>query len=144
MKAVDVVLGGRTFQIAIKPRAIARQWRKQFKETLMEALTTLNANTSLELTNTTDLKGVMEQVIPLLVDLVDTVAVLFLAYATEVEAAYLDEHATDDEVIAAFIEVVKLAFPLESVMALLGRMGSTILTNSPAPSGASAAKNSTR
>ena len=115
MQHITVTLGEKDYRIQQKPLKITRAWRKQFKDSAANQLLGLIAgNITLELQTVQDLARVAQQALGLFLESFDAIYDLLLAYATELhgDQAYLDDHATDAQIVNAFMEVVKLAIPL--------------------------------
>lgn len=148
--ALQVTLGGKPYPITPLPRKQARQWRGQLQATLDPVLAAAQQVLSLDLEQGVNIGIVVDlvraQIIPLLLSYPDMAWDLLLAYAPNLASQHemLDETATDEEVIAAFVEVLKQAYPLGGLTSLLGRVTGQTSTNSPTPNGASTRTTSTK
>jgi hypothetical protein len=135
---ISLTLAERTYEVPMAPIKRSREWRKQLRQPLSELLAMVSTNISVELNSVADLVGMAEKLIPVLMDAPDTILALLLGYAPalKAEADFLEANAYDDELVAAFLAVLKAAFPLDRLTSLLGPASLATSTSSPAPSGA--------
>lgn len=136
-RTITLTLAERTYDIPMAPIMHAKAWRAQLRGPLNELMALFSTNVSLELNNVADLLALADKFIPLLMDTPETLFTLLLAYAPalETEREFLEENAYDDELVTAFLAVLRAAFPLDRLTSLLGPASPTTLRNSPAPSG---------
>ena len=135
--AIDLTFGGKAFSIPVAPVKRARAWRQGLKEPLALVLGAVQAATTVRLETAADLSALAEQLLPVLLDATDILFELVLDYAPALKAEreYLESHAIDEEVVDAFVAILKRAFPLDRLRGLLGPVIPETLTSSPAPSG---------
>jgi hypothetical protein len=137
-RIITVELGDHTYDIPVAPIKRAKAWRKKLRQPLDLILGTIQQAFTLEIAKVDDLLKIGEQLIPALMEAPDTLLDLLLDYAPALksERAYLDDHAVDEQVVDAFLAVLKVAFPLGRFVAMLGQATPATSTSSPAPSGA--------
>jgi hypothetical protein len=138
-RTITLTLAERTYEVPMAPIRRAKEWRAQLRGPLNELLALVSTNITLELNSVSDLLALADKLIPILMDAPETIFTLLLAYAPalEVERAFLEANAYDDELVTAFLAVLRAAFPLDRLTQLLGPASPPTLTSSPAPSGAS-------
>lgn len=168
-KQVTVKLGGREYTIAEKPMGVNGAWRKKLRATsvmqlfesldgLVDDLVVAIADVRRESSageNGDSVEGFRFDIgkmfavlrnLPTLVNglasSVDDIIDLLFDYEPKLrtERKWLEENAYDEEVIAAFIEVLKLTFPIMALWGLLSTNGSRAqqtATNSHSQNGAS-------
>ena len=106
---IKVVLGGKEY--SIKPLVIreSREWRAKVIKLIAPLPDYIKV--------TTDKVDDFEKVLTLMmVDMPDQVLDLFFDYAKDLDRKEIEDTATDAEMRDAFTEVVKVAFPLASVL----------------------------
>lgn len=135
--AIDITLAGQALSIPVAPIRRARAWRQALKEPLNQVLGAVQAATTVQLETAADLSALAEQLLPILLDATDTLFELVLEYAPTLKAQreHLETHAIDEEVVDAFLAILKRAFPLARLLDLLGQGIPATSTSSPAPSG---------
>ncbi|MBX0328705.1 hypothetical protein K2Z83_13565 [Oscillochloris sp. ZM17-4] len=138
MRTITVTLAEKQFEIPVAPIKRAREWRKQLKQPLGDLLGMISTDISVELDKVEDLIALANRFIPILLDAPDTILGLILAYAPALKAQqdFLEENAYDDELVSAFLAILKAAFPLDRLTSLLGPASPATTKSSPAPSGA--------
>lgn len=136
-RTISLTLAERSYEIPMAPIQRAKAWRKQLRAPLNELLALVSANISVELNSVADLVAMAQQLIPVLMDAPDTILELLLAYAPALKAEqeFLEGNAYDDELVTAFLAVLRAAFPLDRLSSLLGPAKPATSTSSPAPSG---------
>jgi len=136
-RTITLTLAERTYDVPMAPIRRARAWRTQLQAPLNEVLGLFSTNISVELNSVSDLLGLADKFIPVLMDAPETLFTLLLAYAPalETEREFLEENAYDDELVTAFLAVLRAAFPLDRLTSLLGPANPATLTSSPVPSG---------
>ena len=103
--SIEVILGGKPYQI--KPLVIreSREWRKRLAKEI-------GAFSEFVGVDTNDPEKFRALVEANLVDRADAVIDLFFAYARDLSRDEIENTATDTEINAAFVEVLKIALPL--------------------------------
>jgi len=107
---VTVTLGGKAYEIAPLVIAESRKWRARFIKILQEYPQYAQVTTDTPEKFNSALHN-------LLVAMPDEVIDLFFDYARNLDRQQIESEATDEEVAAAFEQVVKLAFPLVTSLA---------------------------
>lgn len=139
MQTIKIMLGGAEYEIAQLPIRQAREWRQKFSEPLEQVIGAVqggaeaiqrafDGNSSV---NAGDLVGALGQTLlgsvgrallgsmDLVLDMVYSYAPNLLAHKDAIE-----ESAYDDEIMLAFVEVLKLAYPFGQILAIV-RPGQT-------------------
>lgn len=136
-RTLELTFGTRTYDVPQAPIKLMKAWRLQLKAPLEQVLAAISSATTVQLTTTSDITALVTQVLPILLEAVDTLLDLTYAYAPilAANAAYIEEEGYDDQVVAAFLAILKVAFPLEQLMALLGPASPATSKNLPTPPG---------
>lgn len=113
---VEVILGGKTYEIAPLVIRDSREWRKK----VVGLLSPLPSMIKGTMDDAEDFGKALTQ---MLVTNPDQVIDLFFDYAKNLDKEEIEAIATDAEMAAAFQEVIKVAFPLaESPMRVMARL----------------------
>ena len=125
MNNKQVVLGGKSYEIKPLTLRESRAWRQQLNGPLAEITTALKGAGEIQVTNGGDLAAVLEILSSRVVLAPDLIFELLLAYAPGLKADIesIEETATDAEVMAAFTEVLRLAYPFGQLLAALRGSG---------------------
>lgn len=120
-RTVEVKLGEREHTIAQLRTRQAQGWRKELVNGplggMVRQIITLLDWREVDTTNADQLNELIEGGGAILLEAMDAVADAVIAYAPNLGEA-VDE-AYDDEIIAAFWEVIRLAFPFEMIMRVI-------------------------
>lgn len=143
MRKITVNLGEQDYEIQQLPRRASREWRERFGRPI-EALVGAVEYTG-ELLSTPDLErqdlgAVIKRVggallgglSQTLIGSVDEIAEMLYAYAPTLreDRERIEECAYDDEIMAAFVEVMKLAYPFSEILDVVrGRTKTPIRKN---------------
>ncbi len=131
-RIITVKLGDQEVQIEQLRTRQASEWRKQLqgpaREVIGQVSKLLNWS-SVDLSDAKALDDLASAAMPLLTDSLDTVRDLVAGYAPAVKAQ-LDD-AYDDEIVSAFIAVVRLAFPFAEMMSAVRSMTSVGSSTQP-------------
>lgn len=118
-REITVILGEQEHKITQLRRRESSGWRKGLQqpiEELVGPIVTVLEAPEVDLRDAAGLRAVGKAIVPLLTESVDRCADALVAYAPYLEQAV--EEAYDDEIIAAFGEVLKLAFPFGALRTL--------------------------
>lgn len=140
---ITVKLGERQYTIDKLPIRQSKHWRQSLAEPFGEISQTLESASIVEVDQLGDIAGLVRRASGVLLGSVDKMLDLLFAYSSALNAdrEYIEENAYDDEALAAFVEVLKLAYPLEQLMYLIrGRTVSKTSPNSLSQSGGSGTK----
>ena len=105
--AIEVILGGKKYEIAPLVIRDSRVWRKKVIE-LIAPLPKM-VNVTMDVDNPEEFGDVLKM---MMVTMPDQVLDLFFDYARDLNREEIEGIATDAEMSAAFEQVVKVAFPL--------------------------------
>lgn len=111
-RTLTIVLDGQEIEIPRLKTKAASRWRQRFAEelqALMPAITAAIDAPNMDLSDVDGLKDLAAALLPVLGGAMDQVLELLIAYAPEQREVL--ENAYDEEIIAAFVEVFKIAFP---------------------------------
>lgn len=140
---ITVTLGERQYIIEKLPIRQSQRWRQGLAGPLGEIAKTLELAAVVETNQYADIATLIQRASGLLIEYVDKILDLLFAYsaALAADSEYIKENAYDDEALAAFVEVLKLAYPLDQLMYLLnGRTVSKTSSNSLSPNGTTGTK----
>lgn len=159
MRTITVSLAGREYSIRQLPIKADRAWREKHRGPLDQFLVAVDATVELAKTEFPDGDGLVKAVGQLLsahaanvsrtlLNSTDLLAEALFAYSPELQAdrEHIETEGFPDEILGAFLEVLKFSHPLGSLAALVmnpGRLAHLTLPSSPAPSGASGKTSST-
>lgn len=152
-KTAKVHLGGREYVLSEKVMGVTQKWREHLRQssvmlifqTLDEAVASVLSVVDGGIENLTTAQVIpIARILPIIVNglanSIDDVLELLFDYSPELKAdrEWLAENAFDSEAIAAFIEVLKLNFPIMALLSLLrpGSAARSTLTNLPSTNGA--------
>ena len=119
-KTVTITLGGKTYEISEAPLRKNAQWRAGLNAMLSEVGGLMESATSLELNNVGDLLDVVRQIQNVLLAAPDRLTAMLFDYAPVLAAdrERIEAEVYESELIAAFVEVLKLAYPFGSLINL--------------------------
>lgn len=138
IRTIPMTFGDRTYEVPMAPIKRAKAWRKQLRQPLDELLGLISTDLlNVELSSLQDLVATVNKVLPVLLEATDTLLGLLYAYAPTLKAdrEFIEEQGYDDQIVDAFLAVLKVAFPLGRLAALLGPEKSETSKSLPAPSG---------
>ena len=144
-KETTVELGGQSYTLRALPIGRARVWRAQLEGPFSELSRVLESAGEIELTSGGDIAQLVRTFSGTLIGSMDLLLDLLFAYSPELaeDRERIEEEAYDEEALAAFTEVLKLAYPFGELLAMVnGRTASKTSPNSHSPSTASG-RNST-
>jgi hypothetical protein len=137
-RSVNVQLGGKTYEITALPISQAKAWRESLAvpfATISQALTTANV---VEINQFGDMSKLVQQMSGVLLGSIDLMLDLMFQYSLSLseDREWIEQNAFDEEALAAFAEVLKLAFPFGVLLEVVtGRMASKTFLNSPSTNG---------
>lgn len=154
-KTSKVMLGGREYVLTEKVMGVSIKWREALRQSsvmrifesldgaLSQIVETVNAigeggsSGQFNLTAGINFAAVAPAVVRGLANSIDDVIALLFDYAPELQddRAWLEENAYNEELIFAFIEVLKLNFPISALSSVLGFRAQPIATNLPSTNG---------
>ena len=122
----------RSFTVQTLPIRKAKEWRALIGAPFDQLVTGLASAGAIELTDGNSLANLLGLARNLLIGSVDQIWDWLLAYAPALAADsdWILDHGTDDEVMTAFLEVVKIAYPLGRLVDLFRTTGSAARTTS--------------
>jgi len=121
MSEFTVTLGGQTYTLHPLPIRAAKAWRVKFAEPFNALTQALAKAGSIKLDSGSDLAGLVGSLSSTLIGSTDIVIEMLFEYAPELAAdrARIEEQGTDPEAMAAFIEVLRVAYPFGSFLQLV-------------------------
>ena len=119
MNTVQITLGGKAYTVTELPLRKNAEWRQRL-EGLVAGVTDLVGASQIDLHNMADLIAVVNQVRDVLLRAPEQVTELLFSYAPEVAAdrARIEAEVYESELLGAFVEVLKLAFPFGQLLSL--------------------------
>lgn len=139
-KTVTVQLADREYTISALPIRRSKAWREQLAMPFAELTRILEGAGNIEINQFGDIAALVRTVSGTLLGAVDQMLHLMFEYSPELAAdrEYIEENAYDEEALVAFTEVLKLAYPLGRLLAVVtGRQESLTSSNSLSRNGAS-------
>lgn len=153
-KQVKVKLGGKEYMLTEKTMGVTLLWREQLRQSsvmrlfesldgaLSQLVSAVNGNEdgNLNVIAGINIATIAPAIVRGLTNCMDDVIELLFDYSVELQndREWILEHAYDEEAIAAFIEVLKLAFPIMALWDMVaGSRVQPIATNLPSRNGAS-------
>ena len=123
--SVIVKLGAKEYTITQAGFLKSKPWKKRLLEEVKPMFEDVNGASDIEINSPADLLKLLPMAEKLFVESTETLLDLLVAYAPTVEAdrEYIEAHATDKQILAAFQEVVKLADFLGLTGLLTRRIG---------------------
>lgn len=120
MESVTLTLAGRVYTIDELPMRQNAEWRKQLEETFAPLLDTLDGLNQIELNTAADLQKLVGSLRGVILHAPDVLVGLLFAYSQELQSdqAFIEENAYESEMLAAFVEVLKLAYPFAGMLGL--------------------------
>jgi hypothetical protein len=134
-RTVTIKLGDEDAELRQRKTRESSAWRKSLEAPAREIIgrfTRIIDWQSVDLADGDGVSALASAAIPLLTDSLDTIRELVAGYAPELKDR-LDD-AYDDEVVATFVEVLRLAFPLAGLAGTVGLLrspGSTMPATPP-------------
>ena len=118
MKTVVVELGGRGFEVRELPMRASRAWRERLGAPMREVVQRLQGAAAMEVTDVAGIGDLIEHVGELVLGSVEIAADLVFEYSPELAAErdWIEEQVYDSEMMAAFVEVLKLAYPFGKML----------------------------
>lgn len=119
-KSVTITLGGKQYEIAEAPMRKNAAWRAGLSALLTDVGGLMESATSLELNNVGDLLAVVRQIQEVLLAAPDRLTAMLFEYAPVLAAdrTRIEAEVYESELIAAFVEVLKLAYPFGELLTL--------------------------
>lgn len=127
---LEVVLGGVKYEIEPLKIREARKWRKQLAD-IKDALADLPS----EVENVGELISLIPALVGhLFVTIPDRIIDLVFSYAPTLPRDLIEDTATDAEIITAFVEILKVAFPFGKALGSITRPGGLLEALAPGSS----------
>lgn len=132
MRETTVRLGGSEYVIRQLPMRAESAWRAKLGAAIAPAVEMLG---KLDMTIETveDVAALVRSLSPMLLGAPETALGLVKGYAPGLAWEQIEETAYSDEIVAALVEVVKLAYPFDAVWSL-AKLASGAATPSPTTS----------
>ncbi len=133
MQTISIILGGTTYAVPPAPIKRAREWRAKLRAPIDD----ITALLSTDMAAINDWKALAEKALPVLLGITDTLLDLVYAYAPALKTQQdqIEADGYDEEVVDAFLAILKVAFPLGRLTSLLGPEKPATLMSLPVPSG---------
>jgi len=120
MREIVVELGGQAYTVKQRPIREAKAWRQRLAGPFQELASTLEGAGNLDLTAGKDIAQLVKVLSGSLIGSIDLVLELLFEYAPTLaeDQERIEAEAYDDEALEAFVEVLKLVYPLGRLQAL--------------------------
>jgi hypothetical protein len=120
MKTVTITLGGKQYEISEAPLRKNAAWRSSFTRLLTDVGGLMESASNVELNNVGDLIGVVRQIQDVLLAAPDRLTAMLFDYSPVLAAdrARIEAEVYESELIGAFMEVLKLAYPFGDLLVL--------------------------
>lgn len=121
MRTTTVTLGGKPYEIQTLSIRAAREWRDKFQKPFQTIADALSGMDNIELTSGKSVSALLNVLQETLLRSPDMILDMLYAYSPAIasDKARIESEAFDDEVIAALIGVLKLAYPFGSLLSLI-------------------------
>lgn len=121
MLETTVKMGEREYTLQKKPIKQNRAWRVLASQPLDEVLSALGESGDIEINTVSDVANLLSIGRNVIIGSMDIIADLLFAYCPEMAADkdWIESECYDDDVIDAFSEVLKIAFPFAALRGLV-------------------------
>lgn len=118
IQPTTVTLGGKEYAIKPLPIRKSREWRQKLNGPFAMLVNVLSNVENIELSDAKNLGRLVDTMTSTVLGSVDIILTLLYDYSPELKAHQetIEENAFDEEVMAAFLEVLKLAYPFGRLM----------------------------
>lgn len=125
IESVTVKLGAKEYTIQQAGFLRSKPWKQRLFEEIKPLFERLSGASDIKFDSASDLFQLLPLAEDLFVSGIETIYDLLVAYSPDLEAdrEYIEAHATDKQILAAFQEVVKLSDPFGVVSQLNRRIG---------------------
>lgn len=119
-KTVNVLLGGVVYEIAEAPLRKNAAWRASLTQLLTDVGGLMEAARTVELNSVGDLIGVVRQIQDVILAAPDRLTAMLFDYSPVLAAdrERIEAEVYESELIGAFVEVLKLAYPFGDLLSL--------------------------
>jgi hypothetical protein len=119
-KNVTITLGGKKYEIVEAPMRTNAAWRASLSGLLTDVGGLMESATTVELNNVGDMLTVVRQIQDVLLAAPDRLTAMLFDYSPVLAAdrARIETEVYESELIAAFVEVLKLAYPFGDLLRL--------------------------
>jgi len=124
-RSVTVELGERTYTISEAPYVRSKTWRGKLASVLQPRLRTALGLKDMTIEKPEDLIGLIEPLQWAALEAVDEMFDLLMAYdkALESDKEYIEQHATESQIVSAFGKLLEMADPFGLVRQLRSGLG---------------------
>ena len=126
-RQVSITLGGVTYEVPALAIKGAKAWRDKFQRPFEEIAAALAGAGSIAITSGAGLAGLLNTLRGVLLKSPDILLEMLYEYSPllKADAERIEAEAFDDEVMVAFVEVLRLAYPFEALMSFFRGLGSS-------------------
>ena len=119
-KSVTITLGGQKYEVAEAPMRKNAAWRANLNQLLTEVGGLMEAAGTVELNSVADLIGVVRQIQDVILAAPDRLTAMLFDYSPVLAAdrTRIEADVYESELIGAFVEVLKLAYPFGDLLRL--------------------------
>lgn len=126
MRTVEITLSGQKHTIHEIPSRRAAAWRNRVQEQLGDVAKLIETAPETDISDSAALASLVRSVGSMVVGSTDIIIELLFEYAPMLRES--DEDFYDSELIEAFVEVIKLAYPFGQLASLVARFGNGAAT----------------
>ncbi len=123
MRRVTVVIGETEHEVRELPSRKAAEWRNRLQERLGEISSLFERAPETDISSPAAITALVQQLGSIVIKSPDTVIELLLTYAPDLRAVVDEADCYDSELIAAFVEVLRLAYPFGGLVSLVASLG---------------------
>lgn len=125
MRNTLVTLGGVQYTVNELPSRRAAAWRESMRAKLGDVANLISAAPETDISSSAALANLVRSLGGTIIGSTDTIIELLFAYAPALAAdrERIEAECYDSELLSAFVEVVKLAYPFGQLAGLLARFG---------------------
>lgn len=124
MKSVIVTLDGKEYTVNEKRHRDNSAWRKELEGPIKQLLGTVSDAQGTDITDIKGLIGAFDSVSSTLLGSIDIICDMLISYAPHLRSA-VDE-GFDSEILAAFKEVLSLAYPFGTLLKTIQALGAKV------------------
>lgn len=125
IEKTTIRLGNRDFEIQSASYLRAKPWKKRFVEEIKPLFESLGELKDMQFDSPADLLKIFPMVEMLFLEAIDKVFEMLISYSPilEAEREYIENNATDKQILIGFQEALKLADPFEMIQLASRKIG---------------------
>ena len=130
MRSTVLTLGSKEYTVNELASRKAAAWRQIMQDKLGNVAEMIASAPETDITSGSAISGLVRSIGSTVIGSTDTIIELLFLYSPELSSdrERINDECYDSELIAAFVEVVKLAYPFGQLANLVARLGSGVAT----------------